>query len=71
MLTTTTLLERERHMDEFNQNPDNREPKPAPVTESTQRHKPTAAKRRGGFIPGFFGVVIGALLVWFIMQWRK
>ncbi|KAA0948820.1 PDZ domain-containing protein [Sporosarcina sp. ANT_H38] len=56
-------------MDEFKQNQANGELQPpAPVTESTPRHSQRPPKRRGGFMSGFIGVVIGALLVWFIMQ---
>jgi serine protease Do len=69
MLTTTSSLERERRMDELNQNQANKEPQPsALVTESTPRHRQKPPKRRGGFMSGFIGVAIGALLVWFIMQ---
>ncbi|AMQ04514.1 2-alkenal reductase [Sporosarcina psychrophila] len=65
----TSSLERERRMDELNQNQANGEPQPsAPMPESTARHSQKPPKRRGGFISGFIGVVIGALLVWFIMQ---
>ena len=56
-------------MDEFKQNQANGELQPpAPVPESTPRHSQRPPKRRGGFMSGFIGVVIGALLVWFIMQ---
>lgn len=70
MLTTRTLsVERERRMDELNQNQANGESQPpAPVLESTSRNSQKPPKRRGGFISGFIGVGIGALLVWFIMQ---
>jgi serine protease Do len=56
-------------MDEFNQNKANGESQSsAPVPESAPRHSQRPSKRRGGFMSGFIGVVIGALLVWFIMQ---
>ncbi|WP_186671924.1 S1C family serine protease [Sporosarcina sp. BP05] len=56
-------------MDEHNQNQMNGGPQPsAPVLESTSRNSQKPPKRRGGFISGFIGVGIGALLVWFIMQ---
>lgn len=56
-------------MDEHNKNQMNGEPQPsAPVLESTTRNSQKSPKRRGGFISGFIGVGIGALLVWFIMQ---
>ncbi len=54
-------------MDEFNQNLENRELKP-PVSEPTQQPTPRRPKGRGGFIPGLFGVAVGAMLVWFIMH---
>lgn len=56
-------------MDELNQNQANEETQPpAPMPENPARNSQRPPKRRGGFIPGFIGVVIGALLVWFIMQ---
>lgn len=65
----TSSVERERCMDELNKNQANGESQPsAPVLESTSRNSQKPPKRRGGFISGFIGVGIGALLVWFIMQ---
>ncbi len=56
-------------MDELNQNQAKKEPEPsALVPESTPRHSQRPPKRRGGFMSGFIGVVIGALLVWLVMQ---
>ncbi|MBO0601772.1 trypsin-like peptidase domain-containing protein [Sporosarcina sp. E16_3] len=56
-------------MDEHNNNQVNGGPQPsAPVLESTSRNSQKSPKRRGGFLSGFIGVGIGALLVWFIMQ---
>ncbi|MER2089195.1 MAG: trypsin-like peptidase domain-containing protein [Sporosarcina sp.] len=54
-------------MDEFNQNPSNREPGHS-VPENPPKPGPRRPKKRGGFLPALLGVAVGALLVWFIMQ---
>ena len=56
-------------MDEHNQNQANGEPQPsAPVPEIHRDIVKGHRKEEVGFMSGFIGVVIGALLVWFIMQ---
>lgn len=54
-------------MDEFNQNPDNRESRPL-IEETSQQPVPQRSKKRSGFVSGFLGVLLGALIVWFIMH---
>ena len=54
-------------MDEFNQNADNRELRP-PTDEPSQQPVPQRPRKRGGFVSGFLGVLLGALIVWFIMH---
>lgn len=54
-------------MDEFNQNPDNRELRPL-IEEPSRQPVPQRSKKRGGFVSGFLGVLLGALIVWFIMH---
>ncbi|HJF30913.1 MAG TPA: trypsin-like peptidase domain-containing protein [Sporosarcina psychrophila] len=67
MLNTTAFSEREKYMDEYNQNPATRDLEPS-VPENKPQPSPRRPQKRGGFLPGILGVVVGALLVWFIMQ---
>ncbi|WP_432362706.1 S1C family serine protease [Sporosarcina sp. UB5] len=61
-------------MDNFNQRPGNEEEKP--VIQEQEKHeeppkfseRPYNPKRRGGFLQALFGAIIGALIVWFLMN---